>query len=152
MDGGTRASSDPRCLDRRAGEAFGGGSIVSATMPKRRATPMARSTVAKGQGAKKQARPANRRKTKDKLAGSVRAGTAAQQSRSGTKQAALIALLERPAGATIAQMCAKTGWQPHSVRAALTGLRKLGLKIFRDANDAGTTVYRIDSKPERICS
>jgi hypothetical protein len=61
----------------------------------------------------------------------------------GTKQATLVALLERPKGATIAQMCAKTRWQAHSVRAALTGLRKRGFGISRAANDAGTTVYNL---------
>jgi DNA-binding transcriptional regulator PaaX len=40
-------------------------------------------------------------------------------------------------------MGAKTGWQPHSVRAALTGLRKRGLAITREKNDAGVTVYRL---------
>ena len=63
--------------------------------------------------------------------------------RPGTKQAALFALLERPAGATIEQMCAKAGWQAHSVRAALTGLRKRGVAISRAKNNAGITVYRI---------
>ena len=63
--------------------------------------------------------------------------------RPGTKQADLIALLKRPEGVTIAQMCAKIGWQSHSVRAALTGLRKRGVSISRDKNNAGITVYRI---------
>ncbi len=63
--------------------------------------------------------------------------------RAGTKQAALIDMMQRPAGATIAQMGAKMGWQPHSVRAALTGLRKHGLAIIRDKTDAGVSVYRI---------
>jgi hypothetical protein len=40
-------------------------------------------------------------------------------------------------------MMAKTNWQPHSVRAALSGFRKRGITIFRDRNAAGVTVYRI---------
>ncbi len=52
-------------------------------------------------------------------------------------------MMRSAAGATVAQMGAKTGWQPHSVRAALTGLRKRGLGITREKNDAGVTVYRI---------
>ena len=63
--------------------------------------------------------------------------------RPATKQAALLALLQRREGATIEQMCAKTGWQAHSVRAALTGLRKRGVGITRAKNDAGDTVYRV---------
>lgn len=34
-----------------------------------------------------------------------------------------------------------TGWQPHSVRAALTGLRKKGHIIERSKNAKGVTVY-----------
>ncbi|MGJ8583434.1 MAG: DUF3489 domain-containing protein [Marinosulfonomonas sp.] len=42
-----------------------------------------------------------------------------------------------------------TGWQPHSVRAALSGLRKAGYTIDRsDPEIAGrTSVYRITSAP-----
>ncbi len=62
--------------------------------------------------------------------------------RPGTKQADLITLLKRPEGATVEQMCAKTSWQSHSVRAALTGLRKRGVSISRDKNNAGASIYR----------
>ncbi len=51
--------------------------------------------------------------------------------------------MRTPVGATIAAMGATTGWQPHSVRAALTGLRKRGFAITRERSDAGVTVYRI---------
>lgn len=68
---------------------------------------------------------------------------AKRAARPGSKQASLIVLLKRPEGVTIAQMCTKTGWQAHSVRAALTGLRKRGVSISRDKNNAGITVYRI---------
>jgi hypothetical protein len=46
----------------------------------------------------------------------------------GTKQAQLIAMLRRPAGATIAQIVEATGWQPHTVRGAFAGAlkKKLG--------------------------
>ncbi len=63
--------------------------------------------------------------------------------RAGTKQATLIDMMRTAAGAKIAQMGAKTGWQPHSVRAALTGLRKRGFAITREKNAAGVTVYRL---------
>ncbi len=48
-----------------------------------------------------------------------------------TKQSQLIALLRSAAGATLAQMMALTGWQPHTVRGMLSGsLRKrLGLNV-----------------------
>ena len=60
-----------------------------------------------------------------------------------TKTDAVIRLLRRPSGATIAQIQKTTGWQPHSVRAALTGLRKKGHDVQRDKNTKGVTVYRI---------
>ncbi len=60
-----------------------------------------------------------------------------------TKTDAVIRLLRRSSGATIAQIQKATGWQPHSVRAALTGLRKKGHDVQRDKNAKGVTVYRI---------
>ena len=98
---------------------------------------------------RKRSRPSNSKshRAKQPAAGTARRGKSAQQTnapvRAGTKQAKLIDMLRRPAGATIAQMGAKMGWQPHSVRAALTGLRKRGFAIIRDKTDAGVSVYRI---------
>jgi hypothetical protein len=46
-----------------------------------------------------------------------------------TKRASLVALLEREGGAGLGELIAATGWQPHTVRAAITGLRKSGLTI-----------------------
>ena len=43
-----------------------------------------------------------------------------------TKTAAVIGLLGRKQGATLAEMVEATGWLPHTTRAALTGLRKKG--------------------------
>ena len=63
--------------------------------------------------------------------------------RAGTKQATLVDMMRTTAGTSIAQMGTKTGWQPHSVRAALTGLRKRGFAITRERSDAGVTVYRL---------
>lgn len=50
---------------------------------------------------------------------------------SGTKLAALIAVLSTPKGATIAQMMALTGWQAHSVRGVMSGAikKQQGLSI-----------------------
>lgn len=50
-----------------------------------------------------------------------------------TKLDQLTALLERPDGASIAEMTTATGWQPHSVRGALAGaLKRRGLVITSD--------------------
>lgn len=48
-------------------------------------------------------------------------------------------LLRREGGATLAELVAATGWQPHTTRAALTGLRKKGHKIERGTRDGSTT-------------
>ena len=52
-------------------------------------------------------------------------------------------LLGRKGGASINQLTAVTGWQPHTVRAALSGLRKSGAEITRSSNAKGVSVYRI---------
>jgi len=60
------------------------------------------------------------------------------------KQAQLVALLRSNPGATMAQMIALTGWQPHTVRGMISGsLRKrLGLDVQQRPID-GVRVYRI---------
>ena len=63
--------------------------------------------------------------------------------RKPSKIAMLIALLERPGGATLAEMAASTSWLPHTTRAALTGLPKKCHAIERDTRDDGTTPYTI---------
>jgi len=67
-----------------------------------------------------------------------------------TKTAVLRKLLSRKAGADLATLQSATGWQPHSVRAAMSGLRKAGYGINRTepAKPGGRAVYRITSGPE----
>lgn len=60
----------------------------------------------------------------------------------GTKIGQVIALLERETGARLNEMTKATGWQPHTTRAALTGLRKKGHTIERGTID-GATRYRL---------
>jgi hypothetical protein len=66
-----------------------------------------------------------------------------------TKAAILRRLLARKAGADLAALQLATGWQPHSVRAGLSGLRKAGYIIDRtDATKpSGTATYRITGGP-----
>jgi hypothetical protein len=59
-----------------------------------------------------------------------------------TKQSMLIRLLEQDGGASLADIVEATGWQPHTTRAALTGLRKKGHAIERFRSDEETR-YRI---------
>ncbi len=65
--------------------------------------------------------------------------------RPGTKQALMIDLLKRKKGATIEEMAAKTGWQAHSVRGAISGVlkKKLGLAVTSERARGGSRIYRI---------
>jgi predicted ArsR family transcriptional regulator len=60
-----------------------------------------------------------------------------------TKANTILELLQRPTGASIAELTKATGWQSHSVRAALTGLRKKGREVVRTKDDQGVTRYCI---------
>lgn len=74
--------------------------------------------------------------------------TAAKETAPGGKTAAVVKLLQRREGASIAALIDATGWLPHSTRAALTGLRKKGYEIERGkAKDKATTIYRIVKAP-----
>lgn len=64
-----------------------------------------------------------------------------------SKSAAVIALLKRDKGVTLDKICKATQWQPHSVRAFLTGLRKKGFILAREQRRADGTAYRITQTP-----
>jgi hypothetical protein len=53
----------------------------------------------------------------------------ATQPRTGTKQEAVLALLRRDEGATITQVMDATGWQQHTVRGFLAGLKRKGITV-----------------------
>ena len=59
-----------------------------------------------------------------------------------SKISAVITLLKRDQGATLAEMIETTGWLPHTTRAALTGLRKRGHEIEKSKRK-DVTCYRI---------
>ncbi|HLP67864.1 MAG TPA: DUF3489 domain-containing protein [Rhizobium sp.] len=68
-----------------------------------------------------------------------------------TKTERVRAMLARPQGATLEAICEATGWQPHSARAVLSGLRKSGTPIAREAASDGRgsgSVYRITEAAE----
>lgn len=63
-----------------------------------------------------------------------------------TKSALVTKLLRRAKGATLAELQEATAWQPHSVRAFLSGLRKKGACVIKEQRRSGETSYRIVSK------
>ena len=65
--------------------------------------------------------------------------------RANSKQAQVLAMLHRPEGATLAQICACTGWQQHTVRGTFAGAfkKKLGLDISSTKDQGAERVYRI---------
>lgn len=61
------------------------------------------------------------------------------------KHAAMARLIKRRKGATIAELVSETGWQPHSVRGAISGAlkRKYGLHVISVKEGDRGRVYRI---------
>ena len=74
------------------------------------------------------------------IAKQISAATAPRQ----TKAAMVRARLAEPGGASMTEMMLLTGWRAHTLRAALTGLRKTGLSITRNS-EGGETIYAINS-------
>ncbi len=62
-----------------------------------------------------------------------------------SKLGQLQAMLQRPEGATIAQLSKALDWQAHSVRGAMSGSlkKKRGLKITASKEEGTERVYRI---------
>jgi len=68
--------------------------------------------------------------------------------RRSSKTAKVLALLNRPGGASLQQLQKATGWQAHSVRGFLSGALKknMGLRIDSVKSDDGERTYRLASK------
>lgn len=75
----------------------------------------------------------------------AKADATMKRTRDNSKQALVIAMLKRPEGATITQICEATGWQQHTVRGTFAGAikKKLGLTITSDKVEGAGRVYRI---------
>jgi hypothetical protein len=76
----------------------------------------------------------------------------ADRPRASTKRAVLIGMIERPEGASVAEIGQRLGWLPHTVRAAITGLRHGGREVTRTKDAAGQSVYRlsvVETAPDR---
>ena len=61
-----------------------------------------------------------------------------------SKKDQLVALLSKPNGARISVIVERLGWQAHTVRAALSGLRKQNIEVVTSRSPkTGETVYAI---------
>jgi hypothetical protein len=87
---------------------------------------------------KKTTKPSSRKAKTTKAAGTAGQG-------GSTKLAQLEAMLRRPEGAAIAQLSKTLGWQPHSVRGAMSGelKKKRGLNITASKEKGADRIYRI---------
>lgn len=67
--------------------------------------------------------------------------------RAGTKQAEIIALIQRPEGASIAEIVEATGWLAHSARGLISGglKKKLSLPITAEKVAGRGTVYKLEA-------
>ena len=62
--------------------------------------------------------------------------------RANTKNQRLLDMLTTGTGASLEEMGEATGWQSHTVRAAMTGLRKRGYEVERHT-EGTTTVWSV---------
>jgi hypothetical protein len=75
-----------------------------------------------------------------------------QRQRQNSKQATIIGMLRRPEGATVAQICACTGWQAHTVRGTFAGAfkKKLGLTITSAKPQGGERSYHVVASADEL--
>jgi hypothetical protein len=101
--------------------------------------------MTKSKGGASAARSGTKSRSKGKRAKPV----VDHKTRNSSKRAAVLALLSRPSGATIAAIVEATSWQAHTVRGFLAAVvrKKLGLPLESEKTD-GERVYRVIGKPD----
>ena len=66
-----------------------------------------------------------------------------------SKQDQLVALLSKPNGIRVSVISERLGWQAHTVRAAISGLRKRGYQVVTSKSPkTGEMVYAINAAPK----
>ena len=105
---------------------------------------------ASGTAIKTEAQATNKPVAKRKPRAAIKpksAGTGKSAAKSKKDQ--LVALLSKPNGARISVIVERLGWQAHTVRAALSGLRKQGIEIATSKSPkTGETVYAIVARED----
>ena len=130
-----------------------GADTMETTMTRKIRRPNSPATPIAKKAGTETARTTRRRRTKKQVGSALlerpnptrRAGAVTTAGARPTKQAAILNLLRRAKGASIGDLTSAIGWQAHSVRAALTGLRKRGHDIERSV-ESGASRYRIIEK------
>ena len=72
--------------------------------------------------------------------------------RAGSKQALIVKMLSRKSGATLDALVEATGWLPHTMRAALTGLRARGYTVLLERQEGKRSTYCIGSGQNRVAA
>ncbi len=107
--------------------------------------------ASKPKKAAKEAKPAKKAKAAaEKKPASKKAAKAAKPAKAGvprefSKKNAVLDLLRRKEGATLAEIAKATDWQNHSIRGFLSGQvsKKMGLAVESSKNDKGERVYKL---------
>jgi hypothetical protein len=100
----------------------------------------AKGAPAKGRTAKKTTPAKNAPKAKKAAKPQEAAGP-----REGSKQAQVVAMLQRKNGATLVEIMEKMGWQRHTVRGFMAGaMKKAGYTVESFKPDGGERTYRIN--------
>jgi hypothetical protein len=71
----------------------------------------------------------------------------ARKAKAGSKLDRIIALLRRPEGASLTELCSATGWQEHSVRGAVARSLKRRGEYATSERIEGPRRYRIEARP-----
>ena len=74
--------------------------------------------------------------------------TAPKKTTRRTKSATVNRMLRRGKGATLAEIAKATDWKPHSCRAFLTGVRKTGAELAKEARPDGSIAYRVSAEAQ----
>jgi hypothetical protein len=109
----------------------------------------------KPKAAPKKGKPSGNDKHPEEMSAPMRAGLAAvvdlpPEPAKESKLALVIKLLSRPEGATIDDLVNATGWQKHTVRAAISHAlaKKRGYQIASEKLQGGKRTYKIAEPPK----
>ena len=128
---------NPRVRSRSAAARTNRAGLTAAATPKPRLNG-SETVYDKPQQARSRSKP-----TAERAALATAAASGGEQPPASTKRSKLIAMLERPEGASVAEIGQRLGWLPHTVRAAITGLRKAGREVTRSKDADDRSVYRL---------